>query len=173
MMRVTLLISTGYLLVAELPPSYATDCYRNKGNDNSYWSWRIIDGARCWYRGRPGRPKTELHWASVDDTPSSVAERDRVYPDHDPAPVPLSVPTVEPEPVAPTAAPWRASDEDMLLALTCCWPELEPQPAPPSTAPFIPMTSPPHSWLWAAGLLVAYALYRLFGLNLIRGGLHG
>ena len=27
-----------------------------------YWSWRIIDGKRCWYAGRPGMSKANLHW---------------------------------------------------------------------------------------------------------------
>ena len=28
-----------------------------------YWSWRLIDGKRCWYPGRPGMDKTNLTWA--------------------------------------------------------------------------------------------------------------
>ena len=29
---------------------------------NGYWSWRIIDGKRCWYPGRPGMEKANLQW---------------------------------------------------------------------------------------------------------------
>ena len=36
---------------AELPPAA-----------KEYWSWRIIDGKRCWYPGRPGLSKANLHW---------------------------------------------------------------------------------------------------------------
>ncbi len=36
---------------AELPPAA-----------KEYWSWRIIDGKRCWYPGRPGLSKSNLHW---------------------------------------------------------------------------------------------------------------
>ena len=27
-----------------------------------FWSWRIIDGKRCWYTGRPGMSKDKLQW---------------------------------------------------------------------------------------------------------------
>ncbi len=27
-----------------------------------FWSWRIIDGKRCWYPGRPGMSKAKLQW---------------------------------------------------------------------------------------------------------------
>jgi hypothetical protein len=36
---------------AELPPA-----------PKEYWSWRIIDGQRCWYPGRPGMSKEMLWW---------------------------------------------------------------------------------------------------------------
>jgi hypothetical protein len=28
----------------------------------TYWSWRSIDGKRCWYRGHSVVPKSQLHW---------------------------------------------------------------------------------------------------------------
>ena len=31
-----------------------------------YWSWRIIDGKRCWYPGRPGMDKSNLRWAQPE-----------------------------------------------------------------------------------------------------------
>lgn len=167
MMQVALLLTAGYLLTADTPSS-VTDCHRDKSNDGSYWSWRVIDGAKCWYRGRPGRPKTELHWTVVDDTPSSsVAERDRVYPDHDPAPAAAASPAAV---ATPEPASWRASDEDTLLAFTCCWPELNSEPAAAEPKPQTPM-APPHelTWPWALILVVGYAIYRLFGLHLMRG----
>jgi hypothetical protein len=27
-----------------------------------HWAWREIDGRRCWYEGKPGIAKSELHW---------------------------------------------------------------------------------------------------------------
>jgi hypothetical protein len=27
-----------------------------------YWSWRMIDGRKCWYEGKPMLSKSELEW---------------------------------------------------------------------------------------------------------------
>jgi hypothetical protein len=27
-----------------------------------HWSWRIVDGKRCWYPGSPGMDKARLQW---------------------------------------------------------------------------------------------------------------
>jgi hypothetical protein len=29
-----------------------------------YWSWRMIDGRKCWYEGKPMLSKSELEWAT-------------------------------------------------------------------------------------------------------------
>jgi len=51
----------------------AVPCHTTKDGDG-YWSWREIDGRRCWYLGRPGKPKTELFWqvAARSPTPAST-----------------------------------------------------------------------------------------------------
>jgi hypothetical protein len=36
---------------------------------SGYWSWRIIDGKRCWYPGRPGMEKANLQWPKSPPTP--------------------------------------------------------------------------------------------------------
>ena len=36
----------------------------NPSNPHEYWSWRIIDGRKCWYKGRPMLAKSELEWAA-------------------------------------------------------------------------------------------------------------
>jgi hypothetical protein len=50
------------------------------GARSGYWSWRIIDGKRCWYSGRAGMDKANLQWPksaaaplSVDSTPEQVS----------------------------------------------------------------------------------------------------
>jgi hypothetical protein len=47
---------------------------------SGYWSWRIIDGKRCWYLGRAGMDKANLQWPksapaplSLDRTPDQVS----------------------------------------------------------------------------------------------------
>lgn len=53
------------LLFGLLPvTASAIDCRSEKGSDG-YWSWRNIDGKRCWYKGQPGMSKDKLRWASA------------------------------------------------------------------------------------------------------------
>jgi hypothetical protein len=33
-------------------------------NMHSYWSWRLIDGRKCWYEGKPMLSKSLLEWPS-------------------------------------------------------------------------------------------------------------
>src|SRR5262245_26184857 len=40
----------------------AIQCQTAKQSDG-HWAWREIDGRRCWYRGQPGKPKTQLVWS--------------------------------------------------------------------------------------------------------------
>jgi hypothetical protein len=46
---------------------------------SGYWSWRVIDGKRCWYPGRAGMDKANLQWPksaqplSVDRTSDQVS----------------------------------------------------------------------------------------------------
>jgi hypothetical protein len=34
-------------------------------NAQSYWSYRLIDGRKCWYEGKPGFSKSLLHWPAA------------------------------------------------------------------------------------------------------------
>lgn len=31
-------------------------------NSHGYWSWRLIDGRKCWYEGKPMLSKSSLEW---------------------------------------------------------------------------------------------------------------
>jgi hypothetical protein len=50
-----------------------------------WWSYRLIDGRKCWYEGKPGFSKSLLEWpkevsaqpASGEEVKSSVAEKPR------------------------------------------------------------------------------------------------
>jgi len=56
-------------------PAFARDvveCSAGPGGSNAYWSWREIDGRKCWYVGRPGKPKSELYWRATR-TPSEAS----------------------------------------------------------------------------------------------------
>lgn len=39
-----------------------------------HWHYRIIDGRKCWYQGKPMMPKTSLHWPTSSGSEAKVAE---------------------------------------------------------------------------------------------------
>jgi hypothetical protein len=44
-------------------------------NPNGYWSWRLIDGQKCWYEGKPGISKSLLEWPKkTSEQPGSNRE---------------------------------------------------------------------------------------------------
>jgi hypothetical protein len=120
----------------------AAPCHTGKDGDG-YWSWREIDGRRCWYRGKPGKPKAELYWQAA---PKRTATPARPAPA---PPAPASSPVVDlhvtPAIPAPTADMLRAqpmtetvlivetpgamiSDAGQPEADSCCWPPLDELP---------------------------------------------
>lgn len=47
-------------------PAQAKQCHTERpSNAQSYWSYRLIDGRKCWYEGRPGFSKSLLHWPAA------------------------------------------------------------------------------------------------------------
>lgn len=107
-------LALGWLTLAAATPAAAdartagaTECFPHKPrSDPRWWSYRHdVDGVRgkCWYPGKPGKPKTELRW---EQRPS--AER-------------RSEDAVVQPPAPQTADP----------ANTCCWPAPEELPPPP------------------------------------------
>jgi hypothetical protein len=59
--------STIALILLVLAPSAAAalECYSSAQRDQRYWSWRQVDGRRCWYPGRPGVSKSLLRWSKA------------------------------------------------------------------------------------------------------------
>jgi hypothetical protein len=42
-----------------------------------WWSYRLIDGRKCWYEGKPGLSKALLEWpktASAEPSPKDIAQ---------------------------------------------------------------------------------------------------
>lgn len=37
------------------------------------WSWRTIDGRKCWYPGKPGLPRERLRWPTAPDEAAEKA----------------------------------------------------------------------------------------------------
>jgi hypothetical protein len=48
----------------EIPTAQAKQKCRAEmpSNPHGYWSWRLIDGRRCWYEGKPMLAKSLLEW---------------------------------------------------------------------------------------------------------------
>jgi hypothetical protein len=45
-------------------PAQAKQCSTERpSNARTYWSYRLIDGRKCWYEGKPMLSKSLLHWA--------------------------------------------------------------------------------------------------------------
>lgn len=43
--------------------AHAKQCSAERPNNaRSYWSYRLIDGRKCWYEGKPMLSKSLLHW---------------------------------------------------------------------------------------------------------------
>jgi len=53
-------------------------------DQRGYWSWRMIDGRKCWYEGKPMLPKSSLEWpaqtAARPDSGSQPAAAERSHP---------------------------------------------------------------------------------------------
>src|SRR5215207_11466855 len=46
-------------------PTQAKQCSTERPpNARSYWSYRLIDGRKCWYEGKPMLSKSLLHWTA-------------------------------------------------------------------------------------------------------------
>src|SRR3954463_4015179 len=55
--------SAATLLLVSSPAAQANQCSAEKPRDaQSWWSWRIIEGRKCWYEGKPKLPKSLLQW---------------------------------------------------------------------------------------------------------------
>jgi hypothetical protein len=60
----------------------AVECSVARGSHTQgYWSWRLIDGRKCWYLGKTMISKSQLQW------PAKVSVQAKA----DPKPVPVTV----------------------------------------------------------------------------------
>jgi hypothetical protein len=58
------------LLLLGAPTAQAKQCSAEQPDTKAHWSYRLIDGRKCWYEGENGLSKSLLHWAP---TPASHA----------------------------------------------------------------------------------------------------
>src|SRR5262245_52213682 len=61
--------------------AHATQCSAERpSNARSYWSYRLIDGRKCWYEGKPMLSKSSLHWRPVQTARAVAPEREPILP---------------------------------------------------------------------------------------------
>ena len=62
-------------------PSQAKECSAERpANARTYWSYRLIDGRKCWYEGRPMISKSLLHWPASRTAQASPRPEPAVVP---------------------------------------------------------------------------------------------
>jgi len=74
MLSYAMLAVASLFLILEPKTAAALECSSAAPRDSRYWSWRQIDGRRCWYPGRPGLSKSKLSWPTAAGV-ASVKQR--------------------------------------------------------------------------------------------------
>ena len=146
----------GVLAVAFLfsaTPSQAKECSAERpANARTYWSYRLIDGRKCWYEGRPMISKSLLHWpasrtaqagprpeavvpaqrykamdaqASISDDPELKSKPQAKPGPADAGPVPSPKGTLTPEDLRAWGNTMAAMTVDPILAILDRWPDAE------------------------------------------------
>jgi hypothetical protein len=62
-------------------PAQATLCSTERpSNARTYWSYRLIDGRKCWYEGKPLLSKSLLHWPAAGSAQANLRRVSDVLP---------------------------------------------------------------------------------------------
>lgn len=62
-------------------PAQAKQCSTERpSNARTYWSYRLIDGRKCWYEGRPMLSKSLLHWPEARTAQASSRREANIVP---------------------------------------------------------------------------------------------
>lgn len=61
-----------------------TRCAASPEDKQSYWSWRSIDGRKCWYRGESVKPKSSLYWGRRASPPPAQPREHKLREHRDP-----------------------------------------------------------------------------------------
>lgn len=93
------------LLIAMLwpLPTWAIECH-HAPSDGGAWTWRNVDGEKCWYEGHRVVSKDQLHWARQEKPP----------------------PEKSPKPEPPPKQSWLERVSDNAPTAEIYFPELKP-----------------------------------------------
>src|SRR5437870_13056739 len=62
-------------------PAQAKQCSTERpSNARTYWSYRLIDGRKCWYEGKPMLSKSLLHWPAAQTAQTNPRREPKVLP---------------------------------------------------------------------------------------------
>lgn len=97
----------------------ATECQPEivKGR-TAHWTYRLIDGRKCWYEGKTQIPKSELYWA---DKKEPAAEANPPAAAVNPPAFAANPPSTNAQASPPQAAEEFTDPEDG----SCCWPPVK------------------------------------------------
>jgi hypothetical protein len=70
---VTALIAT--LFSMSMTAAFAKQQCSASSSSHGYWSWRLIDGRKCWYEGKPMLAKSSLEWSARTTARSDSDEK--------------------------------------------------------------------------------------------------
>ena len=61
------------LLPISAPAALAKECNAGRPSTaHGHWSWRLIDGRKCWYAGKTVIPKSALRWPAAEPAQAKV-----------------------------------------------------------------------------------------------------
>ena len=62
-------------------PAQAKQCSTERPSDaRTYWSYRLIDGRKCWYEGKPMLSKSLLHWPAAQTAKTNPRREPNAHP---------------------------------------------------------------------------------------------
>ena len=77
---IALAASVAALLIGAMASAQAKQPCSAAAGSEGYWSWRIIDGRKCWYEGKPMLSKSLLEWPAQASALPADAEASSVPP---------------------------------------------------------------------------------------------
>ena len=145
-MKILLVMALLALLAVD---AQAETCRSTRGpapGNGAFWSWRLIDGKRCWYIGKPNKPKNQLHWSAPRRVARPITRRPKQE-----AAAPLLAP-LKPEEMPPAPASMHCSRRRAARPeMTIEKPPPLPLPKPPQLRP---MSGQLVAWLVTLAIII-------------------
>ena len=80
------ILPLGIVLPVEMQAAEAKQCSAAEpSNPRKHWSYRLIDGRKCWYEGENNFPKSLLQWPEQNSALSAFGKTE-ASPDEEPLP---------------------------------------------------------------------------------------